>query len=487
MNAEHSHLRCQVQVWRMMNSALHTPHSTLHMSDLRNLPSVDKLLQTEKAAALIAEFGRHLTLDAFRSTLHAARSTFKEMQQIPTEIEISEQAETLLKTWTAPTLKPVINASGVIVHTNLGRAPLSKAAIQAVNEVALGYSNLEYDLDKGRRGSRLTHAEELLIRLIGAKAALVVNNNASAVLLSLTALAKRRRVLISRTQLIEIGGGFRIPDVMAQSGAKLVEIGTTNRVHLRDYQQAIDEQPIKLVMRAHRSNFAIIGFHTEPELHEIADVAHAAGLPVVDDLGSGTLIDTAPFGLGHEPTVQESLAAGVDLVTFSGDKLLGGPQAGIIVGRKDLVDKLKKHPLARAIRADKLALTALSATLLHYLKDEALREIPVWRMIAATEKELHARVSGWIAALGVGEALAGESTVGGGSLPGQVLPTVLLALPNSSPTKFLAQLRAANPPVIARILDDRVVLDPRTILPEQDERMLQVVKEVLTRISRLGE
>ena len=353
--------------------------------------------------------------------------------------------------------------------------------------MALGYSNLEYDLSKGQRGSRLTHAEELLVRLTGTEAALVVNNNAAAVLLSLTALAKRRRVLISRTQLVEIGGGFRIPDVMAQSGAKLVEIGTTNRVHLRDYEQAIDEQPIKVVMRAHRSNFAIIGFHTEPELHEICEVAHAAGLPVVDDLGSGTLIDTAPFGLGHEPTVQESLAAGANLVTFSGDKLLGGPQAGIIVGRAGLVDKLKKHPLARAIRADKLALAALSATLLHYLKDETLTEIPVWRMISTPEKELRDRVLGWIAALGVGEAIEGESTVGGGSLPGQVLPTVLLALPNYSPTKLQAQLRAANPSVIARIQDDRVVLDPRTILPEQDETVIQVIKKILTRISRINE
>ena len=235
-------------------------------------------------------------------------------------------------------------------------------------------------------------------------------------------------------------------------------------------------------MRAHRSNFAIIGFHTEPELAEICEAAHAAGLPVVDDLGSGTLIDTAPYGLSHEPTVQESLAAGADLVTFSGDKLLGGPQAGIIVGRKNLVDKLKKHPLARAIRADKLALAALSATLLHYLKDEALSEIPVWKMIAATEKELRDRVEGWISALGVGETLQGESTVGGGSLPGQVLPTVLLALQNSSPAKFLAQLRAADPPVIARIQDDRVVLDPRTIFPEQDKQLLQAIAEILNAV-----
>jgi L-seryl-tRNA(Ser) seleniumtransferase len=446
---------------------------------LRNLPSVDKLLKNQSVNLMAADFGRSLVLEALRATLAAARTSYRKTREVPNEDEILKQAETLLKIWTAPTLQPVINASGVIIHTNLGRAPLSQAAIQAATDVALGYSNLEYDLGKGRRGSRLLHAEELLVRLTGAEAALVVNNNASAVLLALTALAKRRRVLIARTQLVEIGGGFRIPDVMVQSGAKLVEIGTTNRVHLQDYEQAIAEQPIKLVMRAHRSNFAIVGFHTEPELYEIAEIAHAAGLPVVDDLGSGTLIDTAPFGLGHEPTVQESLAAGADLVTFSGDKLLGGPQAGIIVGRKDLVDKLKKHPLARAIRADKLALAALSATLLHYLKEEALEKIPVWQMISAPEKVLRDRVLRWIAVLGVGHPLDGESAVGGGSLPGQVLPTTLLALPNSSPTKFLAKLRTANPPVIARIQDDHVVLDPRTILPEQDEKVVRAVLKIL--------
>ena len=451
------------------------------MSELRNLPSVDTLLQSKEASELFSDFGRSLTTDAFRQILEAARDGFRETGKIPSSPEILKQAEVLLNSWASSTLRPVINASGVIIHTNLGRAPLSKAAIQAASEVAQGYSNLEYDLVRGQRGSRLLHAEELLARLTGAGAALVVNNNASAVLLALTALAKRRRVLISRTQLIEIGGGFRIPDVMAQSGAKLVEIGTTNRVHLRDYQQAIDEQPIKLVMRAHRSNFTIVGFHTEPELPEIAEVAHAAGLPVIDDLGSGTFLDTAPFGLEHEPTVQESLSQGADLVTFSGDKLLGGPQAGIIVGRKDLVDKLKKHPLARAIRSDKLALASLSATLLHYLKDEALVEIPVWQMISATEQALEERVLDWISKIGGGELAAGESTVGGGSLPGQVLPTALLVLPGINSTKQLARLREANPPVIGRIQNDRVVLDPRTVLKQQEPILIEILKDILKR------
>ena len=453
------------------------------MSDLRHLPSVDKLLQIDQIKAAMAEYGRPLVLEAVRATLDQVRSQVRSGGILPETTHICNLVLETLQNWTTATLKPVLNATGVIVHTNLGRAPLSTAALTAAQSVSLGYSNLEFDLGNGKRGSRLLHAEKLLQRLTGAEAALVVNNNASAVLLALSALAKRRRVLIARTQLVEIGGGFRIPDVMAQSGAKLVEIGTTNRVHLRDYEQAIADQPIKVVMRAHRSNFAIIGFHTEPELSEIAQVAQAAGLPVVDDLGSGTLIDTTPFGLEHEPTVQETLAAGADLVTFSGDKLLGGPQAGIIVGRKDLVAKLKKHPLARAIRADKLALAALSATLIHYLKDEALSEIPVWRMIAASEDELRNRVLGWMADLGVGDAIPVESTVGGGSLPGQVLPTWLLALPQSRPTHFLAQLRKANPPVIARIQDEKVVLDPRTILPEYDPDLLEAIKRSLDEYS----
>ncbi len=262
---------------------------------------------------------------------------------------------------------------------------------------------LEYDLEKGQRGSRLVHAESLLQRLTGAEAAVVVNNNASAVLLVLSALATKKRVVISRTQLVEIGGGFRVPDVMKQSGAKLVEVGATNKVRLSDYQSALEE-PTALVMRAHRSNFKIVGFTEEPELKEIVDVAHQADVTVVDDLGSGALLDTAKYGFAHEPTVQESLAAGVDLVCFSGDKLLGGPQAGIILGRKDLIDKIKKHPLARAVRADKTCLAGITATLLHYLKDEAEREIPIWRMMSLTLEQLKVRAEAWREGVGAGRS-----------------------------------------------------------------------------------
>ncbi|MCI0520462.1 MAG: L-seryl-tRNA(Sec) selenium transferase [Chloroflexi bacterium] len=444
------------------------------MASLRSLPSVDALLQTPAAAQAIAHYGRPLTVEALRAALDEARDGFRAAKPLPGEAELLARAAALLAGWTAPSLLPVINATGVILHTNLGRAPLSAAALQAVWSVAQGYATLEYDLGKGQRGSRLVHAEALLQRLTGAEAALVVNNNAAAVLLALTALARRRAVVIARSQLVEIGGGFRVPEVMQQSGARLLEVGATNRVHLSDYEQALEAKPA-LFLRAHRSNFRLLGFTSEPELDEIAACAHNAGLPLVDDLGSGALLDTARYGLAHEPTVQESLRAGADLVCFSGDKLLGGPQAGVLVGRGDLVAKLKKHPLARAVRADKLCLAALSATLLHYLKDEAEREIPIWRMIAAPLEALHARALTWQAALGRGEALPGESTVGGGSLPGETLPTWLLALEVPSAQRALAALRAHHLPVIARTQDERVVLDPRTVLPEQEEALLGAV------------
>jgi L-seryl-tRNA(Ser) seleniumtransferase len=303
---------------------------------------------------------------------------------------------------------------------------------------------------------------------------LVVNNNAAAVLLGLTGLARRKQVLISRSQLIEIGGGFRVPEVMKQSGAKLVEVGTTNRTHLRDFEAALHER-VGLILRAHHSNFRIVGFTTEPTLKELVDLGRRFGVPVMDDLGSGALLDTDTFGLGHEPTVQESLQAGAALVAFSGDKLLGGPQAGILLGEKKIVDRLRRHPLARALRPDKLCLAALSATLLHYLKGEATEAVPVWRMIAASSDSLQARVKAWAQLLDRGEVLPGRSPVGGGSLPEQTLPTWLLALAVPKPNAFAARLRQAQPPIIARVEEDKVVLDPRTILPEQDQALLDTL------------
>jgi L-seryl-tRNA(Ser) seleniumtransferase len=392
-----------------------------------------------------------------------------------------------LKERLAPTLRRVINATGVIIHTNLGRAPLSNATRAAMDEVSQGYSTLEYDLEAGRRGHRTVHAERLLCDLTGAEAALVVNNNAGAVLLALTGLALGRGVVISRGQLVEIGGGFRVPDVMAQSGARLVEVGTTNRTHLRDYAAALKakseaDTDAALILRAHHSNFRIVGFTSEPTMEELVALGDEHGLPVMDDLGSGALLKTEHFGLAHEPMVQESVEAGAAVVCFSGDKLLGGPQAGIIVGQAEYVNPLKSHPLARALRADKLCLVGLQATLLHYLKEEATEQVPVWRMIAAPLAEIERRAERWQKRLrqaGVAaQVIDGNSTVGGGSLPGEMLPTKLLALTVAHPNQLDAALRAAAPPVIGRIQDDQLVLDPRTVLPDEEQALLQnVVRE----------
>jgi len=441
------------------------------MNELQQLPSVDEFLRSASASSRLAGCQHSLLLMGARETLQELRDQHQPGGLLPTHDQLIQMLENKISSWITPTLTPVINASGVILHTNLGRAPLSEAALQAIRSASSSYSNLEYDLQKGERGKRTSHVEQLLVRLTGAESALVVNNNAAAVLLVLTALARRKRVIISRTQLIEIGGGFRVPDVMEQSGAKLVSIGTTNRVHLTDYQQAL-EQSAALVLCAHSSNFRIIGFSSEPELKKIVEVTHAASLPLVYDLGSGAMLDTAQFGLAHEPMVQEALLAGADIVCFSGDKLLGGPQAGIIVGKKELLEKIKRHPLARALRADKVCLAGISATLLHYLKGEALQYVPVWKMIAAPLEELKNRADRWQMALGQGQVIPGQSMVGGGSLPGESLPTFLLALDLKKPGNFLKRLRELPIPIIARVEKDRVVFDPRTVLDGQDETLL---------------
>jgi L-seryl-tRNA(Ser) seleniumtransferase len=390
--------------------------------------------------------------------------------------EVAEQLAARLR----PTLLPAINATGVIVHTNLGRAPLSGAARVAMDAVALGYSNLEYNLEEGRRGSRYVHAEEVLCRLTGAQAALVVNNNAAALLLILMAFAQEREVILSRGQLVEIGGGFRIPDVMRQSGATLVEVGTTNRTYVHDYEAAITDATAAL-MRVHRSNFRLSGFIHEPSLSDMVALADARGLMLFDDLGSGTLLDTAAYGLAHEPTIQESVAAGASLVSCSGDKLLGGPQAGIILGRTDPIASLKKFPLTRALRVDKTTLAGLQATLRHYLLGEATEKVPVWRMISLSEEQLKERAEDWKRRLeGLGLTalvISGRSTVGGGSLPGETLPSHLVALEGSAPDAAARLLRAGEPPVIPRIEGDRLVLDPRTVLPEQEDTLLQMVAD----------
>jgi L-seryl-tRNA(Ser) seleniumtransferase len=350
--------------------------------------------------------------------------------------------------------------------------------------VAAGYCNLEFDLSAGERGGRGASVERLLTRLTGAEAALAVNNNSSAVLLVLTALVSGQGVVISRGQLIEIGGGFRVPDVMRQSGARLIEVGTTNRTHLRDYQQAIEEHDdLGALLRAHRSNFQLVGFVSEPTLSEMTDLAHANDLIVIDDLGSGALLDTAAYGLDHEPMVQESIVAGADIVCFSGDKLLGGPQAGLIVGREDLVGAIRRHPWARAVRMDKIALAGLEATLTHYVKGECPERVPVWQMISRPTADIKRQAQRWARRLReiglVADVVAGRSAIGGGSLPGATLPTWWVALSVPSPDSLSNQLRLDDTPVIARIEDDRLLLDPRTLLPGQERLLLAAFRKAL--------
>ncbi|MBN1886426.1 MAG: L-seryl-tRNA(Sec) selenium transferase [Thermoflexales bacterium] len=467
---------------------------------LRRLPSVDRLLADSDVHPLVEACGHDLTVAALRAALEAARARIRAGEDAPEQAALVSHAGGLLADWTRPRPQPVINATGVIVHTNLGRAPLSEASLRAVQTAAAGYCDLEYDLEAGARGHRMAAVEDLLCRVTGAEAALAVNNNAGAVLLALAALACGREVVISRGQLIEIGGGFRIPEVLAQSGARLVEVGTTNRTHRRDYENALSEDTAA-ILRAHSSNFRIIGFTSELDIAELVEIGHEVGrvpltgeiadwrtIPVIDDLGSGALLDTAAYGLAHEPTVQESLQAGAALVCFSGDKLLGGPQAGVIVGRKDTIDRLKTHPLARALRADKLCLAALSATLTHYLKGEAAQCVPVWQMIAAPLGEIERRARRWARQLKTAgiqaEPIPGQSTVGGGSLPGEALPTRLLAIRCDSPDAAASQLRRNVPPVVARIEAEHLVLDPRTVLPGQDKALLAALERAFQGANR---
>jgi L-seryl-tRNA(Ser) seleniumtransferase len=389
------------------------------------------------------------------------------------------QAASLWSPWP----RPLINATGVVLHTNLGRSPLSDEATEAILHAARGYTNLELDLEEGMRGSRQAHIEPILCQLTGAEASLVVNNNASAVLLGLSAIASQKEVVVSRGEAVEIGGGFRIPDVLRQSGATLLEVGTTNRTYLADYEGAITPNTASF-LKVHTSNFRVTGFTHDTALAELVALGALHQIPVLHDLGSGCLLETAQFGLAHEPTVQESVAAGVDLAFFSGDKLLGGPQAGIVVGKRELVSRLARHPLARAVRIDKLSLAALTVTLLHYLKGEAQVKVPVWRMVSMKQEELEARARGWHWRTGGrAKVIQGLSTIGGGSLPGETLPTWLLALAADDlpegPEGLARRLRQADSPVVARIEDDQVVLDPRTVLPEEEEALLESLKAAL--------
>ncbi len=457
------------------------------MTRLRDLPSVDRLMLAARAE-LDEATPQALLRAAARAELDTARRALQQGEAPDPEalsIEaLARGVRTRIEQWLTPSLRPVINATGVIIQTNLGRAPLSAAALAAMAAVGAGYSNLEYDLERGERGSRNVHLERLLTRLSGAEAAMAVNNNAAAVYLALIALAAGREVIVSRGQAVEIGGGFRIPDVLRQSGAVLVEVGTTNRTYARDYADAINERTA-LLLRVHSSNFRLTGFVHEPALGELAEVGRAHGVPLLDDLGSGTFLPTTPYGLAPEPTVQESVDAGADLVTFSGDKLLGGPQAGLIVGRRDLVEQLRRHPLARAMRVDKTTIAGLAATLQSYLRGRATDEIPVWRMIGIPLETLRARATAVAAALSAAglraEVVACQSAVGGGSLPGETLPGAGVAVaPGPEGAEDCAtRLRRGAPAIVARIVDERLLFDLRTVLAEDEPALVRRVIEVV--------
>ncbi|MDY6892546.1 MAG: L-seryl-tRNA(Sec) selenium transferase [Chloroflexota bacterium] len=452
-------------------------------SEFRNLPSVDKLLSDNRIKQLREIYPHDLIVDLIRQHLEQVRRSITLGNPCPSLDEIIDTIDVQLQALVTSSLRPVINASGVIIHTNLGRAPLSKEAIAAMDMAARGYCNLEIDLDSNTRGSRNIHVEQLLCQLTGAEAALVVNNNASAVLLALTVLARKREVVVPRGQAVEIGGGFRIPEIMKQSGAKLIEVGTTNCTYTTDYEQAIGQRTAAL-LQVHSSNFKIVGFTHGVSLEELIALGGRYDIPVFDDVGSGCLLDTTQFGLASEPMVQNSVALGVSLVFFSGDKLLGGPQAGIIAGKKEYIDKLKKHPLTRALRMDKIGLAGLSATLIHYIKGEAVRSIPVWRMISTPLDEIERRATVWAESLGDrAQVMDGESMVGGGSLPGGTLPTKLVAIGRSErksgqhAAQVLARrLRLQNPPVLGHISGNVVLLDPRTVLPEEDLFVIQALR-----------
>ncbi|MBL8980361.1 MAG: L-seryl-tRNA(Sec) selenium transferase [Gemmatimonadetes bacterium] len=446
----------------------------------RELPSVDRLLREPAIAVLLDTAPRNAVVTAVREALESARSN-----RAGPPADWAEAVRERLGELTTRSLRPVINATGVVLHTNLGRAPLAAAALDAITAVGGGYSTLEYDLATGSRGHRADHCRGLLAELTGAADGLAVNNAAGALVLALNAVAAGRPVVISRGELIEIGGSFRIPEIMEKSGAALREVGTTNRTHLRDYEGALDGAAA--ILTVHRSNFAQSGFVASPEPRELAALARGAGIPYLHDVGSGLLLDLAAFGLRGEPSVPEAVAAGADLVLFSGDKLLGGPQAGCIVGSRDAVARCRANPLARALRADKFTLAALEATLALYRDPEAARrEIPVLRMLttdAATLGERAARLAAMMPVEADARTLRGESAVGGGSFPGASLPTTLVSLdPGPLGAHGLAlRLRLGEPPVISRVESGRVLLDPRTIASGAMEALATAVAAAFER------
>lgn len=449
----------------------------------RQLPSVERLLlELRRADGDGGGVSQHVFTEAARTVLARARDCAAGGEPAPAIHALLGLVRAEASARSTPSLRRVINATGVILQTNLGRAPLSERAISAMNAVATGYTNLEFDLEAGARGSRHNHVRDLIRATTGAEDGMVVNNNAAALLMALQVFAAGREVIISRGQAVEIGGGFRIPDVLRQSGAVLAEVGTTNRTYTRDYEAAWNERTAA-ILRVHSSNFKVVGFTAEAALADLAAVAHRNGGLLIDDLGSGCLVDTTRFGLAHEPAVRESIAAGADLALFSGDKLLGGPQCGIIAGRGDLVDELRRHPLARALRVDKLTIAALDGTLRSYIEGTEAAEIPIWRMLSLTPASLKRRAARWArAAADASSAAPSESMVGGGSLPGEGVPTWCCALTVASPDRLARQLRERPVPVLGRIADGVLLLDPRTVAPEDDLLVREALRACVTAI-----
>ena len=459
---------------------------------LRQIPSIDELLAQPRLAALSRRVDRNLVVEVARAVLADLRSriagdsnwTALGLNAASVEELISNEVERIL----SRSLQPVINATGVILHTNLGRAPLTETALDEFRRSATQYSNLEYDLEAGARGKRDVHTAELLTRLTGAEAAIVVNNCAAAVLVTLAALARGGEVVVSRGELIEIGDGFRIPEIMEQSGANLREVGTTNRTHVADYESAINEKT-RVLLRVHPSNFKVTGFTDKPSIEELVALSQRSGLPLVEDLGSGCLVDLSEFGVS-EPTVKQSVDAGVSLVMFSGDKLLGGPQAGIIAGKKELVARVRRHPLFRALRVDKLTIAVLEATLGAYLR-AAWDEVPAIRMIRATPQELKRRAENFLRELRPElpldeveiEIADGSSLAGGGSTPSQSLPTKIIRIASVRYSAMKLEQRLRRAPggvsVIARVEDDRLILDLRTVFPEQESLLIKTLSAAL--------
>ena len=447
---------------------------------LRSLPSVERLLATPEIEALEAGFAHDSVVALVREKLGQVRTEILSGSARPDDAAIVDRivgaASSTFVSWP----NRVINATGVIIHTNLGRAPLSEAAAEAAKLASVGYTDLEISLESGKRGSRYSHISELLSRVTGAEAGIVVNNNAAAVMLVLAALGSGREVVVSRGEAVEIGGGFRIPDVLLQSGCKLVEVGTTNRTYARDFEAAVTPDTAAF-LKVHASNFKVTGFTSDPGVDEIAEVGQRHNIPLLYDLGSGALLDTSEYELAPEPMVQRSIADGTSLAMFSGDKLLGGPQCGIIVGSSELMGKIGSHPLMRALRVEKSTLASLSETLLPYLRGSATDEIPVWQMISAPLSAIQERAATWQTSLRTAkidsEIEEARSAIGGGSLPGESLPSVTLSIdPNGSPDSFLAAMRRSAPPVIGRIENDMIKLDPRTVLPGEDDALLASIK-----------